>query len=49
MTEQPHRYKRFEKARQQVAEAREQVRRADEERRTNPPLFDLRDIDEGDR
>lgn len=49
MTEQPHRYKRFEKARQRIAEAREQARRRDEEQRVNPPLFDLREIEEGDR
>lgn len=49
MTEQKRRYKRFEKARQRIAEARAQARRIEEERRTNPPLFDLRDIEEGDR
>jgi len=49
MTEHTHRYKRFEKARQRIAEARAQARRREEERRINPPLFDLRDIEEGDR
>jgi hypothetical protein len=49
MTEQARRYKRFEKARQRVAEARDQARRREEEQRINPPLFDLRDIEEGDR
>lgn len=49
MNEASHRYKRFEKARQRVADARDQARRRDEEQRINPPLFDLRDIEEGDR
>ncbi len=49
MTEQTRRSRRFEKARQRVADARDQARRREEEQRTNPPLFDLRDIEEGDR
>lgn len=49
MTEQTRRSRRFEKARQRVAEARDQARRSDEERRINPPLFDLPEIEEGDR
>lgn len=49
MNDTTDRYRRFEKARQRVAEARDQARRIAEERRTNPPLFDLRDIEEDDR
>jgi hypothetical protein len=49
MREQSRRYKRFEKARQRIAEAREQARRREHERRVNPPLFDLPEIEEGDR
>lgn len=49
MREQTRRYKRFEKARQQIAEARAEARRREHERRINPPLFDLHEIEEGDR
>lgn len=49
MREQSRRYKRFEKARQRIAEARAEARRREEERRINPPLFDLSEIGEVDR
>lgn len=49
MREQTRRYKRFEKARQQIAEARAEARRREHEHRINPPLFDLHEIEEGDR
>ncbi len=49
MTEQTRRYKRFEKARQRIAEARAEARRREHERRINPPLFDLHEIEEDDR
>ena len=49
MTEQKHRYKRFEKARQRIAEARAEARRREHEHQVNPPLFDLHEIQEGDR
>ncbi|WP_168627355.1 hypothetical protein [Cryobacterium sp. BB307] len=49
MREQSRRYKRFEKARQRIAEARAQTRRREHERRINPPLFDLHEIEEDDR
>ncbi|WP_157524137.1 hypothetical protein [Microbacterium sp. CH1] len=49
MTEQTRLYKRFERARQQIAEARAEARRREHERRVNPPLFDLHEIEEDDR
>lgn len=39
----------FSKARQQIAEARAQARRREHERRINPPLLDLHEIEEYDR
>jgi len=49
MREQSRRYKRFAKARQQIAEARAQARRREHEHRINPPLFDLPEIEDDDR
>lgn len=39
----------FSKARQRIAEARDKARRREHERRISPPLFDLPEIEEGDR
>lgn len=41
--------RRFAKARQRIARARAEARRREQERRVNPPLFDLPEIEEGDR
>lgn len=49
MREHTRRYKRFENARQQIAEARARARRREYERRISPPLFDLPEIEEGNR
>lgn len=49
MTESTRDYRRFERARQQIADARETARRREQEARLHPPLFDLPEIEEGDR
>lgn len=49
MNDTTDRYRRFEKARQRIAEARAEARRREHERRINPALFDLRDIEEDNR
>lgn len=41
--------KRFAKARQRIARQRREAREREQARRLSPPLFDLPEIEEGDR